>query len=103
MVDYPRDIPFASGLYSRFYRRIEAMACGTPVVSTDCPFGPAEILDRGRYGTLVPVGDEHALADAMLHELERPHSPVLLRERAEDFSLEGVLCQYEEVLYADRP
>lgn len=48
---------------------IEAMAVGTPVVSTDCQSGPAEILDNGKYGSLVPVGDSDALANAILSVL----------------------------------
>ncbi len=44
---------------------IEALAVGTPVVSTDCPVGPREALDQGRLGTLVPVGDSKAMADAI--------------------------------------
>ena len=51
---------------------IESMALGTPVVSTDCPSGPAEILCGGRYGALVPVHDSEALAKAMVEALANP-------------------------------
>ncbi len=57
---------------------IEALAAGTQVVSTDCPSGPREILQDGRLGTLVPVGDAAALAGAMIHALDRPRDTVPL-------------------------
>jgi glycosyltransferase involved in cell wall biosynthesis len=53
---------------------LEALALGVPAVATDCPHGPREILDGGRYGRLVPVGDAVALASAMDAELEQPSS-----------------------------
>ena len=73
---------------------VEAMAVGTPVVSTDCPSGPREILDAGRYGALVPVGDTEALAQAILGAMERPTEQSLLTEAIERFELDTITSQY---------
>jgi len=54
----------------------EALACGAPIVSTDCPHGPREILADGEYGTLVPVGDVGALASAIGDLIERGRRPI---------------------------
>ncbi len=77
---------------------IQAMACGCPVVSTDCPSGPREILEGGRYGPLVPVSDAQGLAEAMLRTLNESVSSAELQARAADFSLETTSQQYLEVL-----
>lgn len=65
---------------------IQAMAVGCPVVATDCQSGPAEILESGKWGPLVPVGDQQALATAIRSVLVAPLSPELLRGRALEFS-----------------
>jgi glycosyltransferase involved in cell wall biosynthesis len=77
---------------------VEALAMGCPVVSTDCPSGPREILENGLYGPLVPVGDDAALAAAIESVLERPPERAALRKRAEDFSLERGVERYLAVL-----
>jgi len=83
---------------------IEALACGCPVVSTDCPSGPAEILDKGRYGRLVPVGDHQALAKGIMEVLDSPPSAALLEERANYFSLADSVDRYEKlVVMANEP
>lgn len=64
---------------------VEAMACGTPVVSTDCPSGPGEILVGGKYGRLVPVGDAKAMADAIAATIDEPASKEKLKARASEF------------------
>ncbi len=77
---------------------IEAMACGTPVVSTDAPYGPAEILEGGRWGPLVPVGDAEALAAAIVGSLEGGAvSTAELERRADDFSAERLVPVYEDL------
>jgi glycosyltransferase involved in cell wall biosynthesis len=77
---------------------IEALACGCPVVSTDCPSGPAEILENGKYGPLVPVGDDMALADAILSVLNTPPDRDQLRARSAMFTVDYAAEQYLEVL-----
>jgi glycosyltransferase involved in cell wall biosynthesis len=77
---------------------IEAMALGTPVISTDCPSGPSEILDQGRYGRLVPVGDHAALAQAIEQVLSTGGSVNGGRERAAQFSTERIAAEYLQAI-----
>ena len=75
---------------------IESLACGTPVVSTDAPYGPGEILENGRWGRLTPVGDAEAMAQAILDSLAGDTVPAeALRCRAGDFSAERAVAAYE--------
>ena len=73
---------------------IEAMAFGTPVVSTDCPGGASEILEDGHHGQLVKVGDAQALANAILHALLHPSESDQLRSRAMDFHVDKIVDEY---------
>ena len=77
---------------------IEALACGCPVVSTDCPGGPREILDNGRFGELVPVGDDAAMAEAILRTIDRPRDSERLVARGAIFSIAAAADAYLEVL-----
>ncbi len=77
---------------------IQAMAAGCPVVSTDCPSGPAEVLEGGRHGPLVPVGDAPRMAEALLATLERPRSGTELRRAVERFAADTSLAAYERLL-----
>ena len=76
---------------------IQALACDCPVVSTDCPSGPSEILNDGQYGYLVPVGDVDAMVKAMeavlKGDIKKPPKSWL-----EQYQLDVVTQQYESVL-----
>ncbi len=76
----------------------EAMALGIPVVSTDCPSGPREILQDGQYGHLVKVGDVQGLAKAMSQTLEKPLAPQILKDAVADYSAEKSAQGYAKAL-----
>ncbi|NPV57227.1 MAG: glycosyltransferase [Anaerolineae bacterium] len=77
---------------------VEALACGARVVATNCPSGPAEILENGTYGRLVPVGDSDGMAAALLHALAQPADRQAGIQRAADFSLEKISRQYLDLI-----
>ncbi len=74
----------------------EALACGTPVVSTDCESGPAEIVDNGKFGRLVPVGDVEAMAAGIAQTLEEQPDREKLIERGFEFSIGRSATAYIE-------
>ena len=76
---------------------VEAMACGTPVVATNCKSGPAEILENGQLGRLAPVADPDRLAQAVLAELADPTPAEGLTARAERFSFATAISSYSEL------
>lgn len=77
---------------------IEALACGCPIVATDCESGPREILADGEYGPLVPVGNAAELADAVIETLDDPISADELRARADDFAPDSIFDDYERFI-----
>lgn len=80
---------------------VEALASGAPVVSTCGDEGPGEILENGRYGRLVPTGDDKALSEAILETLNNPEQPATEEERirrARDFSAEAAIEKYWSIV-----
>ena len=80
---------------------VEALECGLPVVSTDCLSGPAEILENGRYGKLVPIQNPNALASAIHQSLCTTHDREMLMGRAKDFSVEKIANEYISFLFPE--
>lgn len=80
---------------------LEALALGRPVVATDCPTGPHEVLAAGKFGKLVPVGDAAAMASAIVAVLagDRPSADVL-RSAASAYGLEGIATKYLDILFS---
>ena len=73
---------------------MEALALGLPVVATDCPSGPREILENGRLGALVPVGDVEALAEKISDTLNAPPDAAFLRSAAQKYHVTKSADQY---------
>lgn len=76
---------------------VEAMACGAPVISTNCPGGPDVILEHEKWGRLVPVGDPLALADAIEQTLDAKDHPDVAA-RAAEFSVDKAVDEYLKLL-----
>jgi glycosyltransferase involved in cell wall biosynthesis len=77
---------------------IEALACGTPVVSTNCPYGPFEILQGGRFGALTPVGDAKAMAKAIAAALTQAPDRAALRARGFDYTAARAAERFLEIM-----
>jgi glycosyltransferase involved in cell wall biosynthesis len=77
---------------------IEAMSEGCRVVSTDCPVGPREVLEDGKHGQLVPVGDPNALAGAILRSPFIPYDHEAAKRRAQDFHLDAVWPVFADLI-----
>ncbi len=75
----------------------EALICGCPVVSTDCPSGPREILENGKWGRLVPVGDEQKLADAIVATLSEKTDRLAQSKRGQMFDVDNLVVEYEKM------
>ena len=73
---------------------VEALSYSLPVVSTDCPFGPREILDNGKYGVLVPINNIEELTKGINFQLNTSVNRDYLRARAEKYSIQSAAMRY---------
>jgi glycosyltransferase involved in cell wall biosynthesis len=77
---------------------VEAMMCGCTPVAADCPTGPREILQGGKYGYLVPMDDPSALAQAIDHAIDNPIRPQLLKEGVAPFEQSRIINRHFQLL-----
>lgn len=76
---------------------VEALAAEVPIISTNCPYGPPELLKNGLYGTLVPVNNPEALSGAIVNQIQNPRPPAP-KESWEPYTLDQVVEAYEKAL-----
>ena len=81
---------------------VEAMTTGTPIISTQCHFGPEEILENGQSGKLVPIENQLALEDALVEMTDKNQSHIPKRvaraqQRAKDFCMNAIVAEYEQL------
>ena len=80
---------------------VEAMSCGVPCISFDCPNGPAELITHGEDGLLVPLGDIEKLAESIewmiTHEEERLRMSNNARQKAKKYTAEVIMPQWVEL------
>ena len=77
---------------------LESLAVGTQVVSTDCPSGPSEILDNGKYGILTEVDDPEDLSEKIIDSLDNPMNKKMLIDRSKEFLVDKIAIQYQNFL-----
>ncbi|MEM7621048.1 MAG: glycosyltransferase [Pseudomonadota bacterium] len=77
---------------------VESLIVGTPVVSTNCPGGPKEILDRGKYGALTKTGSIEELSDAIRNAILKPPEKEFLLARGREFSVQNIVERYEHLI-----
>jgi glycosyltransferase involved in cell wall biosynthesis len=77
---------------------LEALSLGVPSVATDCPFGPSDIMQNGKFGTLIPVGNTKTMATQMALTLDKPPDPSFLMEAVRPYALESITDRYLDLL-----
>ena len=78
---------------------IEALALGVPVVSNNCKSGPREVLQNGKYGPLIPVGDTDAMASAIIETLSDPLTAEFLKSAVKEYNVDDATKSYMKVLF----